>query len=84
MPSPTPRFYLAGWFGSWDEAADNLSHYVAMNGVIGGEVVQLRQDPYKGPPEYGVIYISTIEHYEQHSAASCAPHMWRPEEAGPT
>ena len=84
MPSPTPRFYLAGWFGSWDEAAYSLSQYVEMKGVISGEVVQRKDDPYKGPPMFGVIYVSTIEHYEEHSAAACAPHLWRPQDAEPT
>lgn len=77
MPNPTPRFYFDGWYDRWEDAANQLEMYLSMKGVTAGDVVQLKRDQFDMDQRvYGAVYISTIEHFDHHSAAEAAQRFW--------
>jgi len=80
MPSPTPRFYFDGWYDRWEEAVSQLESLLAMKGVTAGDVVQLKHEQFdKHGRLFGAFYISTIQHFDHHSADEAAQFFFQPE-----
>jgi len=79
MANPTPRFYFDGWYDGWEDAASQLESLLSMKGVTAGDVVQLkREQSDRHGRLYGVVYISTIQHFDHHSADKAAQRFWEP------
>lgn len=80
MASPTPRFYFDGWYDRWEVAVDQLELLLSMKGVTAGDVVQLKREQFDNYGRlYGVVYISTIQHFDHHSPDEAGERFWQPD-----
>jgi hypothetical protein len=63
MVNRIPQFYLAGLYTRSSEAEDQLAWLQSMDGVAGGWVIQMDHQT------YAVLYVSTVQHFTDHTAA---------------
>jgi hypothetical protein len=79
VASATPRFYFDGWYDRWEDAVNQLESLLAMTGVTAGDVVQLKCEQFdKHERLYGAVYISTVQHFDHHSADEAAQRFFQP------
>ncbi len=79
MANATPRFYFDGWYDRWEDAVSQLESLLAMKGVTAGDVVQLKREQFDTQERlYGAVYISTIQHFDQHSADEATQRFFQP------